>query len=95
MSESDRAYSERNRLVAYLARCFPSGLRKTDIPGWDPCWHNCVFIDTPLGQMSWHFHDDDAHLFEGMLPYEKPWDGHTTEQKYERLQALALCTRVG
>ena len=45
--------------------------------------------------MSWHFHDDDAHLFEGMLPYEKPWDGHTTEQKYERLQALALCTRVG
>lgn len=92
MSDSDRAYSERNRLVAYLARCFPSGLRKTDIPGWDPCWHNCVFIDTPAGQMSWHFHDDDASLFEALPPYEKPWDGHTTDEKYDRLRLLTSAT---
>jgi hypothetical protein len=92
MSESDRAYTERNRLVAFLARCYPSGLRKTDIPGWDPCWHNCVFIDTPAGQMSWHFHDDDAALFAGLPAYEKPWDDHTTEEKYRRLERLTTHT---
>lgn len=78
-------YTERNRLVAFLARCFPSGLRNTDIPDWDPVWHGCVLIDTPEGQLSWHYHEDDAHLFAGLPKYEKPWDGHTTAEKYERL----------
>lgn len=86
---SDAAYTERNRLVAFLARKFPSGLRKTEIEGWDPEWHGCVFIDTPEGQMSWHYHDSDAHLFAGLPPYEKPWDGHTTPEKYERLARLS------
>jgi hypothetical protein len=84
----DQAYSERNRLVAFLARCFPSGLRRTDIPGWEADWHNCVFIDTPEGQLSWHFHDRDAFLFAGLPPYKKPWDAHTTPEKYERLARL-------
>jgi hypothetical protein len=51
------AYSERNMLVAALAHLFPAGVKSTDIPGWDAEWHNCVFIDTPAGQMSWHYHD--------------------------------------
>lgn len=82
------AYRERNRLVAFLASRYPSGTRKTDIPGWDPCWHNCVFIDTPAGQMSWHYHDDDAPLFAHLPPYEAPWDGHSTPEKYDRLARL-------
>ena len=85
---SDQAYTERNRLVAFLARLYPSGLKKTDIEGWDPEWHNCVFIDTPFGQMSWHYHDDDAHLFSGLPPYQGEWDGHSTEEKYRRLKLL-------
>lgn len=89
MTESDRAYEERNRLVAFLARIFPSGIRKTDIEGWDPEWHGCVFVDTPAGQMSWHFHDREAFLFESLPVYQKPWDGHTTGVKYERLALLA------
>src|SRR4051812_39357521 len=47
------AYEERNRVVAALAHEFPAGIRKTAIEGWDPEWHNCVFIDTPAGQLSW------------------------------------------
>jgi hypothetical protein len=88
--ESDKrlAYTERNTLVAFLAHQFPSGLRKTEIEGWDTEWHGCVFIDTPEGQMSWHYHDSDAHLFSGLPPYEKPWDGHTTAEKYARLMLL-------
>lgn len=84
----DQAYAERNKLVAFLASCYPSGTRKTAIEGWDPQWNGCVFIDTPAGQMSWHYHEREAHLFAGLPPYEKPWDGHTTPEKYERLARL-------
>ena len=81
----DGAYTERNRLVAFLASIYPSGMKKTAIPGWDEAWHGCVYIDLPTGQASWHFHDSEAHLFTHLLPYDGEWDGHTTEEKYERL----------
>ncbi len=81
-------YTERNRLVAALARLFPSGVARTSIPGWDITWEQCVYVDLPTGQVSWHFHDSEAYLFEGLPPYAKPWDGHSTEEKYNRLAAL-------
>jgi len=86
------AYRERNQVVAALARLFPSGLARTDIPGWEPEWHGCVYIDLPTGQVSWHYHDDDAHLFNGLPAYTKPWDGHDTPEKYRRLAVLAAVT---
>lgn len=84
----DAAYLERNRVVAALARCFPSGIKRTAIPGWSEDWHGCVYIDLPSGQASWHYHDSHAHLFAGLPPYAGEWDGHTTEEKYRRLAAL-------
>lgn len=86
--QRDGAYRERNQVVAALARLFPSGIAKTAIPGWDKAWHGCVYIDLPTGQVSWHFHDSDAALFDGLPPYAKPWDGHDTPEKYRRLVAL-------
>jgi hypothetical protein len=85
----DAAYLERNKLVALLARVFPSGIKKTAIEGWDPSWHNCVYIDLPSGQASWHYHDREAHLFEGLPAYRGEWDGHSTEEKYARVLQLA------
>lgn len=85
----DAAYLERNQLVRALATLFPSGVAKTPIEGWDPEWFNCAYIDLPTGQASWHFHDRESWLFEHLPSYEKPWDGHTTEEKYERLLALS------
>lgn len=78
----DAAYLERNRLVALLATIYRSGLKKTAIEGWSEDWHNCVYIDFPWGQASWHYHDSHAALFEGLPPYLGSWDGHSTEQKY-------------
>jgi len=86
----DNAYTERNRLVALLASIYPSGVKKTAIPGWDETWHGCVYIDTPQGQASWHFHDSEAHLFAHLPSYVGEWDGHTTEEKYERIARAAL-----
>ena len=85
----DGAYTERNRLVALLATMFPSGTKKTAIPGWDEAWHGCVYIDLPNGQASWHYHDSEAHLFAHLPPYQGDWDGHSTEEKYSRIAALA------
>lgn len=85
----DGAYEERNRVVAALAKCFPSGVARTAIEGWSEDWHGCVYIDLPTGQVSWHFHDSQAHLFAGLPAYTKPWDGHDTPEKYRRVAALS------
>jgi hypothetical protein len=87
--EKDATYLERNQVVAALANVFPSGIARTDIPGWLPEWHGCVYIDLPTGQASWHYHDSHAHLFAHLPPYAGKWDGHTTEEKYARLAALS------
>ena len=84
----DAVYTERNKIVAVLAAMFPSGIARTDILGWEPEWHGCVYIDFPTGQVSWHYHDRDAHLFAHLPAYVKGWDGHTTDEKYERLAAF-------
>jgi len=91
-SEKDAAYLERNRMVALLAGIYPSGIARTNIPGWLPEWHGCVYIDLPTGQASWHYHDSHAHLFAHLPAYTKAWDGHTTDLKYMRVAALASST---
>lgn len=90
MSEIDAVYEERNKVVAALAKCFPSGTARTAIEGWDPEWHGCVYIDLPTGQVSWHFHESQAYLFDDLPPYTKPWDGHDTPEKYRRVAALGF-----
>lgn len=92
----DDAYRQRNHLVAALARLFDSGIRRTDIQGWNPEWHGCVYIDLPTGengcgppaQISYHYHDNQAPLFADLPPYTKPYDGHTKEDVHARLRAL-------
>jgi hypothetical protein len=86
--EKEDAYRQRNYLVATLARLFPSGIRPTNIEGWDPEWHGCVLIDLPTGQISYHYHDREAHLFEDLPPYTKEWDGHDKETVHSRLVGL-------
>jgi hypothetical protein len=88
MLERDVAYRERNKLIRFLAAIYNAGIKRTEIDGWDPKWAGCVYIDTPEGQMSWHYSDEEAPLFADLPPYEREWDGHTTEQKYERLATL-------
>jgi hypothetical protein len=87
-ARKDGAYLERNRVVAALARCFSfSGTARTAIEGWSEDWHGCVYIDIPfVGQVSWHFHDTQAWLFEDLPPYQGGWDGHDTDEKYRRLE---------
>ena len=91
-AKKDKAYEERNRLVALVGRMALSmgmnvGITKTDIEGWDPEWHHCIYIDLPTGQVSWHYHDEHAQMFYGFPPYSGAWDGHDTSEKYRRVDA--------
>jgi hypothetical protein len=88
-TEKNEAYRQRNHLVAALARLFPSGVKRTNIEGWDDDWHGCCFIDLPSGQISYHFHDSHAHLFADLSSYTKEWDGHDKETVHVRLAAIA------
>ena len=87
----DNAYAERDRLVAALSKLFPASLERhpDEDESWENDWRWIVFIDLPTGQASWHYHDREADLFSDLPPYTKPWDGHSTPEKYRRLAALS------
>lgn len=95
MAALDAVYDERNRCVAAMSVMaqllrWPCGLGKHSEQDatWDREWMNIVFIDLPTGQASWHIHDRDLRLFAHLPPYTKQWDGHSTAEKYDRLERI-------
>lgn len=89
--DKDGAYRERNQIVSALSKLFPSWLGRHDEndKNWEREWLNIVYIQLPTGQVSWHIKDTEMDLFAHLeLNLKKGWDGHTTEQKYERLGKL-------
>lgn len=88
MSELDGVYLERTRCTLALARAaqalghhagFAADL---DAPGWP-----VLLIDLPTGQVSWHVRAEDRATAPDLGSYEGAWDGHTTGEKYSRLDA--------
>lgn len=94
MDDVAAVYRERAHLVAYLAAVYPSALGiDPDEPDWP-----VVYIETDAGQLSWHLAPDDLPLFAHVpRSASAAWDGHTTEQKYARLDNLtrAIAARQG
>lgn len=87
-TERDGAYRERAHLVALLASLHPSHIGHTDpaAPDWA-----VVVVETPAGQLSWHIAPRDMDLFTHVRPTDRVcrgWDGHTTDEKYERVRQL-------
>jgi hypothetical protein len=95
LEEKNAAYCERNQVVAALAKLvvaisgdehykhLRAGIRK-DLDA-EKGWTTVVLIDYPTGQVSWHIPDNEQHLFAALPFYDGEWDGHTTQEKYERL----------
>lgn len=87
--QKDQAYAERNRLVAALSKLFPASLEKHEGENWEDDWRWVVYIDLPTGQASWHIHDSELELFQHLeRNMGRKWDGHSTEEKYKRLEQL-------
>lgn len=78
-------YRERAALVALLAAIYPSWFgsdpKEPDYP--------VIYVQTEAGQLSWHISRDDMDLFAHVtLINEEPWDGHSTDEKYDRIKNL-------
>ncbi len=85
------AYTERNMCVALLAQYaqwfgHKVGIKQHVGEDWEDEWRNVLFIDLPTGQVSWHLHKDELVNFPDIQSYDGEWDGHTTEEKYERVK---------
>lgn len=77
IKDNDEDYAERYRQVLIAVSCanqlgMKAGFR-LDPNELD--WP-CAYIHLPTGQVSWH-----------MPAFPDPWDGHTTEEKYRRIDA--------
>lgn len=85
-------YEERANLVALLAQIYPSYWDYSDPE--EPDWP-VVYVELPTGQTSWHISPDDWWIF-ACVPrkYGAQWDGHSTEEKYQRVRDLILKMEV-
>lgn len=81
---------ERAHLIAALAAEWASVMAYNDPD--EPDWP-VIYIQTETGQLSWHISPGDVDLFAHIpvVAGDDPrarWDGHSTEEKYERVEAL-------
>ena len=92
----DEVYWERDQLVAALSKIYPAWLARhpEEDKEWEDDWRWIVFIQLPevegeyQRQVSWHIHDSELHYFAHLRKQQNTWDGHTTEEKYRRLEHL-------
>ncbi len=87
----DLAYEERNRLVVVLAKLYPASI-ELDPAVESPessVWAYVVIIDFPTGQISYHIRRSDLKMFSFLRQNAgRVWDGHTTDEKYRRIESL-------
>ena len=89
--QKDNAYKERDMLVCALSKLFPSTLGRHVGEPWEYDWRWIVFINLPAGQCAWHIHDSELSMFDHLIRFNDiRWDGHTAEEKYERLASLKV-----
>lgn len=77
-----------HRVLLYFNLAIHGGFRaawKPHYPGWP-----VLFIETPCGQISYHFPEKFLPLIETKIERKDDyvWDGHTTAQVLERLGEL-------
>lgn len=89
----DSAYAERNRLLVgfcalAIAMGFNACLMDHEGADWDDDWRTIVCIELPTGQVTWHIHDSEVPLFQFLSRTENHWDGHDTQEKYQRVLRL-------
>lgn len=97
LAEKRRIYEERSRLIALISKMFPnSSIEKDD--NRDDEFSNVVYIELPTGQVSWHIRESEKDLFKHLERKGTKWDGHSTQEKYERIEACIMmqaCNRCG
>ena len=93
MAMRDAVYRERDALVAALSKVFPAHLARHQ-GDWEDDWRNIVCIHLPTGQATWHIHDSELIMFGHLRMERDHWDGHSTKEKYRRVNALSAVGTV-
>lgn len=88
--QRDGAYSERAQLLAWLAALHPATTVIIDSPDVDEDGWQLLYLVAGGWQMSWHIAPKDGEFFRHVTKVDvtderAQWDGHGTEQKYERI----------
>lgn len=91
--QKDGAYSERDKLVCALSKLLLSWLERhpEEDAEWEDDWRWIVVVNAvgSQRQMTWHIHDSELEWFDHLDRMGgHSWDGHTTEEKYERLATI-------
>jgi len=94
-TEREAAYHDRDLVLALLARLaaasgWPVGTREDTSPAAEPRFRRVVYVETPAGQLSWHYAAEEAPLFATLPEHTKAWDGHTTPEKHARIAGVIL-----
>jgi len=89
-AQLDHAYRERAHLVALLAAMTPEAVIAPALDVDEPAW-KIAYLTIGSRQCSWHIAPRDAELFVHVehVQADDPraqWDGHTTIEKYDRIQ---------
>ncbi len=89
LAERDALYADRNRAVQLAAklaeeRGYAVGLR---VDPNEPDWP-VLMIDLPTGQISYHLASGEAYPVWDL--YEGEWDGHTNEEKADRIYRFVV-----
>ncbi|MBD1995310.1 hypothetical protein H6G00_01525 [Leptolyngbya sp. FACHB-541] len=82
----EQLHWERNcciSLIAQMAECLKLTIGLGADPK-EPEWP-VVFLELPSGQVSWHVPMSEIDNFSFLGAYFYGWDGHTTEEKYDRV----------
>lgn len=82
-------YEERNRVVFAYARAMRQLGHDVGVVLDDPEWP-VIYVDTPAGQVSWHVPRDELPEDLAALDFRGKWDGHTTQEKYRRLEGALI-----
>lgn len=90
-AEKNDAYLDRSLVLAlatqFMLDADMGNPRMWLDPDQDAEWRFVVAADLPdAGQVTWHVHVDQAEeLFRHLLMVNNEWDGHTTQDRRERL----------
>lgn len=91
MQEKNAAITERDLVLAIASKLatvcgLEAELWQHEEEEWEDEWRNIVAIYLPTGQVTWHIHDSELQYFQHLKPGVNKWDGHSTEEKYQRVK---------
>jgi len=91
----ERVYVDRNLCVALLLRMCAANrwqVGTCQSPRPAPGFSRIALIETPEGQIGWHFPDADQPLFatldEVFGEFSKEFDGHHHDEKFARMRTI-------